>query len=561
MVGHLPFYFMGCVMSIFKKRLIVFFLVLSIIFYNFYFSAIKAEAASVVVVAGITAATMAEICLFVGATALAVYGISEVYENREEICRFGKEFIDSATETVEGWVFQVVDAYGQDYVIGSEALQLVRDTEWTVIQGGLPPEGDPNNKDDKDKDKFHIPGDPMTQVAQFTALGAAWFSVNAESIYQAWEDFLNGGSEGNGMPENNVLINNFPQSLTPVDITQQWSGEPFTYSFHSESFYSTGSYSKIINDFSLTADLPLASTISEPSSIGLRTVRFYSVSSSGVVSNVNLSGVQSVYYSDGHIGEDSYTFSSINLTGEYTYNFNFPLFSSYADAETYLKTGTGYEDSLNYSELYRVADWLQQDWSGILLDPLTNIGLTLSQLLELCRQLGIRSSEGLSAEELADILEDALPKLDPSLLPGETPTTIVVNPALNPIYFPDSDAYPDKPPRPVIDPVQEEPAPSPSPDVPSGQPIDYYLVDLKKIFPFCIPFDFYDFILCLEAEPEAPHFNFKMPTGYQDGEVIWTDYEIDLSMFDSVAEVVRKMELFAFIIGLMFTTRQIFIRS
>ena len=52
---------------------------------------------------------------------------------------------------MDGWVAQIVDASGQDYVFGSEALELVQDTEWSVIQGGIPPEGDPNKKDDKDK--------------------------------------------------------------------------------------------------------------------------------------------------------------------------------------------------------------------------------------------------------------------------------------------------------------------------------------------------------------------------------------------------------------------------
>lgn len=55
----------------------------------------KVKAASIVIGAGITVATIAEICLFVGTVALSAYGIYEGYENREEIARFGKEFIDS----------------------------------------------------------------------------------------------------------------------------------------------------------------------------------------------------------------------------------------------------------------------------------------------------------------------------------------------------------------------------------------------------------------------------------------------------------------------------------
>lgn len=190
----------------------------------------KVGVASIVIGAGLTAATIAEICLFVGTTALAAYGIYEGYENREEIMRFGKEFIDSCGDTVDGWVAQIVDASGQDYVFGSEALELVQDTEWSVIQGGLPPEGDPNKKDDKDKDKFHIPGDPMTHVAQFTALGATWFTTNAKKMYAEWCDYLDGWKDKDTpFPSNNVLINNFSQTVTDADIAAQWSGKGYTY--------------------------------------------------------------------------------------------------------------------------------------------------------------------------------------------------------------------------------------------------------------------------------------------------------------------------------------------
>lgn len=186
----------------------------------------KVEATTIVIGAGITLATIFEICLFVGTTAVTAYGIYEGYENREDIARFGKEFIDSCGDTVDGWVTQIVDASGQDYVFGSEALELVQDTEWSAIQGGIPPEGDPNKKDDKDKDKFHIPGDPMTHVAQFTTLGATWFTANARNIYQDWCGILDGWV-GKDTPvlQDNVLYNNFPQVVTDADIAAQWSGK------------------------------------------------------------------------------------------------------------------------------------------------------------------------------------------------------------------------------------------------------------------------------------------------------------------------------------------------
>ncbi len=91
--------------------------------------------------------------------------------------------------------------------------------------------------------------------------------------------------------------------------------------------------------------------------------------------------------------------------------------------------------------------------------------------------------------------------------------------------------------------------------------IEDYKVNLVDFFPFCLPFDFYHCIALLNAEPQAPEFDFSLPVGYKDGEVIWEDYHISLDMFSPVAEVVRKFELLAFMLGLIILTRDKFIRS
>lgn len=334
----------------------------------------KVEAASIVIAGGITLATIAEICLFVGTTALAAYGIYEGYENREEIARFGKEFIDSCGDTVDGWVAQIVDASGQDYVFGSEALELVQDT--------------------------------------------------------------------------------------------------------------------------------------------------------------------------------------------------------------YLVNGEGVESALNYGKNYRIADWLQQDWAGQLIDPLVNIGLTLSQLIDVMRALGLKSLQGLNAQQLLELLKNVLPQIDPALLPGASPAP-AVDPAVDPIYYPDPDAHPDRPPRPVIDPVpgkkpnpdpkpdpdpdpkpdpdpDPDPKPDPDPDpdpapLPDMDTADYK-VELKGIFPFCIPFDFIALLKTLDAEPRAPCFDLPVvipALNYRE------DVKLDLSIFDDVAKVIRLCEKVSFLLFLMFVTSKV----
>lgn len=94
-------------------------------------------------------------------------------------------------------------------------------------------------------------------------------------------------------------------------------------------------------------------------------------------------------------------------------------------------------------------------------------------------------------------------------------------------------------------------------DVMSDQAEDYQVSGLQSVFPFCIPFDIYAFFECLAAEPEAPSFTWRFYVpGICDEEI-----ELDLSQFDTVAQIVRTMELLAFIVGLAFVTRDKMIKG
>lgn len=89
---------------------------------------------------------------------------------------------------------------------------------------------------------------------------------------------------------------------------------------------------------------------------------------------------------------------------------------------------------------------------------------------------------------------------------------------------------------------------------------DYTLPGLETLFPFCLPFDLIDFLNILSAPPEAPHF--QIPIRYPTGSG-WAEYvvDVDLSAFDSVAMILRNMELLAFIVGLILLTRDKMIRG
>lgn len=93
--------------------------------------------------------------------------------------------------------------------------------------------------------------------------------------------------------------------------------------------------------------------------------------------------------------------------------------------------------------------------------------------------------------------------------------------------------------------------------VPDLGNISDYKLNLTNLFPFCLPFDFIDFISLLSAEPETPRFEYEMPLPAGKSYT----FDIDLSPFDSVASLMRKMETLAFIIGLIFITREKMIRG
>jgi len=101
-------------------------------------------------------------------------------------------------------------------------------------------------------------------------------------------------------------------------------------------------------------------------------------------------------------------------------------------------------------------------------------------------------------------------------------------------------------------------------DITTEIPVDmkHFIVDgLAELFPFCLPFDFIDFVNVLCAEPQAPRIEF--PIKYPAGISSWGTYmiEVDLSVFDSVAEIMRDIECLLFIVGLIVITRSYMIRG
>lgn len=97
------------------------------------------------------------------------------------------------------------------------------------------------------------------------------------------------------------------------------------------------------------------------------------------------------------------------------------------------------------------------------------------------------------------------------------------------------------------------PTPVPPP-VPT--PGDSFTADLKKLFPFCIPFDLVRAIQCLDAEPVAPVFKMPFKIDYRNIHID-EKWELDFADYESPVKIFRLIETLGFIIGLIIITRNI----
>ena len=88
--------------------------------------------------------------------------------------------------------------------------------------------------------------------------------------------------------------------------------------------------------------------------------------------------------------------------------------------------------------------------------------------------------------------------------------------------------------------------------VPPSDHNKFALGDLSKFFPFCIPFDLFDFFTILNADPVAPVLSWEIK------DLAGNTYpiSIDLSEWDSVALLFRRLQLLLFITGLAVASRK-----
>lgn len=555
------------------KRIVCAFLSVMILFFgvsNSYFSPIKmdrVEAAGTVVLGY---ETMQAICYYFGSLVLGYSSVAEVPDlTEEQIEKVGHAYIKSLF-TVNGVPDHVADKLAmanqalftlisnkQAYVFGSEALKEVAETEFQVIMGGNNGDEEPSPSPDGEGKKPLNIGNVVDCLGALSVFGYELF----EDSLQYYIDLFSKGEEN--FIDKEYLAELLKEKYFDSSIIDKMlSGE--LYEVKVSALSSIGKCYKCGNSGTLIMTLPTQA-------IGLHCLNFLREDSSGVY-------YYHAYYDRGIRSDnttiitktchgETYTSGNTTFGGKSVYS-NLPVFRNLDIANEFLNTGAGYENALNYLKQYRLADWLQEDWAGELIDPLTGLSY-LNDLANMAKHQGLNAiGNDPSLDDMKQHLRDIIANLRPGYDPVTDPS---VDPALDPI------CYPDTIPTPVIDPTADvvlqpakDPTPSPNPDpspstspkptmqpTPSpGEGIDNTkpIVDLSKFFPFCIPFDLIHLVQALDADPVAPKWSLKLePPQFP---VEW-EVTLDLSQFESLAKIFRTGETLLFVVGLILITRGI----
>lgn len=223
-----------------------------------------------------------------------------------------------------------------------------------------------------------------------------------------------------------------------------------------------------------------------------------------------------------------------------------------ADADFLIPTSTVDPINVSLSDLTEISSTGKTNgldvWNddaatdGYVMDPTALLGDAVSDLAGAVANIG--DYVGTLADIIAGIADPALPVAGIGDVAIDPPA--VIDPA---IVLPIDPAVPAD--RAEAVPVTGEN----SVDVPTGT--DDFSLPLSDFFPFCIPFDIYAMLHLLDATPEAPRVSWRFYVPNVCDEVI----EIDLSSFDTVAQVLRTMEVLAFCVGLGFVTKRLLFGS
>lgn len=518
----------------------------------------KVDAAAEAVAVGLSAAALYAICFYVGTVAYAHAPIEMNTLSDDQIASMGYSTIAymSASNLLgipsapNAPLIGFIDKAGQSYVFGSEALKAVAETSFQVIQGGKKPDDDDDDEEGGIIDNLiKFPGNAKSLSGVCTAAFAA---ILGSVVKDQYDKFMND-----------------EESIYQTAIARNFTG----YEQNADGTYTISCYAQGLPDSLNTYNTwQLNCAVNNKVCLVRNNLDEYYYSSYSLDTGKTVT----LNYTKGYISPSgSRYWNTTDLGGTLPLSIatNIPIFSSYDAYEEAFYSGD-YSGAVNYLKEYRIADWLQDDWAGVLTDPLTGLQ-ALGDWANIARHQGLSAlGNELDLASFKNYLRDFFANLGTN--PGTDPQP-VVNPDKAPILYPSGDAEGALDPDTDIDPARKpvilpdpsikpdpEPGPGPGTDpdpdpdpgvmpLPDMDAADYK-VELKGIFPFCIPFDFIALLKTLDAEPRAPCFDFPVvipALNYRE------DVKLDLSTFDDVAKVIRLCEKVSFILFLMFVTSKV----
>lgn len=417
-----------------------------------------------------------------------------------------------------------IAGYADDVAKAEETLGRLWDNAVNQFSGGDNPDDfDPDNDDPNEKPpKWEkLKAWAKAHPGATLALGAG--GALASVVTTITPEILKARDEGKVKPENISLPNEVVQ-----ETIKNVSDYPYIYSrtFGSEIFVY------------MTNIMPLAYKYSDGS--------IYIGSYSGTDGKT--------YYYQGSLSNNTWILKN-EIIG-FTFGslasipfVNFPIYESSADADAnYKKNGNNeYLGTINPASLplsTDIMDWLDQNpgkdapdqslYDNVKIPTQEEVD-TFIQDLNKSRDDEDKEDEQQRqtiANEFIQNITNVNPEPNPDPGPGPTPD-------------PDPGTDPDPDPNP-------KPDPTPEPELDPGQ-LEF---DFKLLFPFCIPFDLIDALEVLDAEPVAPAIDVPIPYMSEKGMQTHT-IKIDLSEYDSVALLLRRMEVLLFIVGLILITRNL----
>lgn len=163
-----------------------------------------------------------------------------------------------------------------------------------------------------------------------------------------------------------------------------------------------------------------------------------------------------------------------------------------------------------------------------------------------------------SADQMADAAQQLNPESNPDLAADKSNAPKYIEnliAKLDPVPTPSPNPAPEPEPEPDTKPEQPDTNPS-NPDSGDDPDNSSFTADLKKLFPFCIPFDLIHALNVLSVEGKAPVFKFPFKVDYGPVHVN-EEWVLDFADYESVVQILRVFETLSFIVSLILITRNI----